>query len=135
MAKKKKRTKRRVVRVAKRSVGRATRKAQMIAGLPQTQALGALIYGGTRARVSNALRNQGITQKIPAGNLADEVAMGTVSWLLANGKISKNKQLKAVGKAGLMLEMARVGETLAIEGVQGITPGTATTSSFGATVI
>lgn len=73
--------------------------------------LGGMLYGGIRARVSNALTP--ITSKLPFGDLTDEVAMGVLSYALAKGKIpilNKWDLTKKIGVGGLIVESARVGE-------------------------
>lgn len=72
-------------------------------------ATGAMIYGGTRAKISNAL--QPITNAIPLGNIADEVAIGAIAYV-AHQKV-KNKLVRNVARAALTVEAARIGEAIA----------------------
>jgi len=79
-----------------------------------TIALASAIYGGLRQRVSSALKPY--TSRIPAGELADEVGMGLLSWALYKGKVpllNKVPILRRVGYSGLVIESARVGEYFA----------------------
>jgi hypothetical protein len=70
-------------------------------------ALGAVAYGAIRQYASNALLP--VTSKIPLGTLSDEAVLGVASYLL----YKKTKGLPSeIGKAGLYIEMARIGEAL-----------------------
>lgn len=69
--------------------------------------LGAVAYGAVRQYASNALTP--LTSKIPLGTLSDEAVMGIASYLL----YKKTKGLPSeIGKAGLYIELARVGEAI-----------------------
>lgn len=75
---------------------------------------GAMGYGAVREKVSNML--EPLTQKVPAGDVSDEVAMGALSYLMMKGKIpviSKYPVMKAIGRAGFIIESARAGQYLA----------------------
>ena len=81
--------------------------------------LDAMIYGGLRQAVSNAIAP--LTSKIPiAGNLSDEIGMGFIDWMLA-----KNVKgfVSEVAKKGLVIENARVGEALVGSTFSGILGG------------
>lgn len=72
-------------------------------------AMYAAAYGGVRERISNFLAPY--TSKVPLGTIGDEVVLGGVGYFLA--KKSKNKMLKGIGRAALVIEAARVGEAIA----------------------
>ena len=72
--------------------------------------LGSMVYGAGRDVVSDKLAP--LTAKVPAGDLADEVVMGLLSWAVSKGKIpliNKIPLSREIGKAGLTIESARVG--------------------------
>ena len=80
-------------------------------------ALGGAGYGFLREDVSDLLRAQTARLNIPSvfGEFSDEVTMGVLSWALMRGKIPIIKKLKLsreIGKAGLYIETARLGEAL-----------------------
>lgn len=64
-----------------------------------------MIYGAARQYVSNLVAP--LTAKIPLGNIADEVVMGGINYMVAKhtGGI-----LRDVAKKGLIIENARLGE-------------------------
>lgn len=70
--------------------------------------VGGAIYGGVRARISNAL-----AQRIPSflGEFTDEAVMLGIS--LAVESNVKQSILREAGNAGIYIESARIGETLA----------------------
>lgn len=73
--------------------------------------IGAFGYGALRARMSMWL--DPLLRRLPAGKYADEVGMGIVNYLLWKRKIpflNKVPLISQIGKAGLMIESARVGE-------------------------
>jgi len=73
--------------------------------------LSAGLYGAFRAKVSNYLSQY--TSKIPLGNVSDEVGMGLLC-LLGKKFIGNRVPLaKKVFEAGLYIECARIGETVA----------------------
>ncbi len=93
--------------------------------------IGAMLYGAVRERASNMLSP--VTANIPAGEIADEVVMLGVSWALAKGKVpfvNKIDISKKIGKAGVVIESARIGEFIAGKGLGGMTT-TGITSSVG----
>ena len=125
MAKRKRVIKRKTKRVKSRKRGSATSSLMMTM-------LGAGVYGGVRANISDRLSP--ITSRIPAGELADEVGMGVLNYLLAKGKIpmiNKIKISRDIGKAGLMIESARVGSFIAQRGLSGLSTGGNTDTSSG----
>ena len=76
--------------------------------------IGAAVYGAGREWVSNKIAP--VTSKIPAGQYADEVGMGVLSYFVASGKIpliNKIPYAREIGKAGLTIEAARIGSGLA----------------------
>jgi hypothetical protein len=73
--------------------------------------LGAGVYGATREYISNALNP--VTEKIPLGNIADEVVM---IGALTLGKKFLGKKVPMANdyaNAGILIESARIGATLA----------------------
>lgn len=95
-----------------------------------TMALGAGLYGAGREKVSNAIAP--VTSRIPLGEYADEAGMLAASYLLMKGKVpflNKIKMSRDVGKAGFMIESARIGAGLAAGGLGSMT--TSTTSRNG----
>jgi len=68
---------------------------------------GAMIYGALREKASNALAP--LTNKIPLGNIADEVVLGVASYFLAK---KGSGLVREIGKAGLVIESARIGEAI-----------------------
>ena len=74
---------------------------------------GSMLYGAVREKASNALLP--VTARIPAGEFSDEVGLGVLSYLLAKRKIPFLKNISVmqqVGRAGLTIESARVGQFL-----------------------
>jgi len=109
---------RRKAKSAARSFKRSVRKQGSTANLMTTM-LAAGAYGATRPFIEEKIAP--FTSKIPmVGNYADEVALGTVGYLLAKGKMPffKGKLAKSAGTAILVIESARVGSGLA----QGLMP-------------
>lgn len=75
--------------------------------------VGAAVYGAGREWASDKL--QPLLSKIPAGDLADEVGMGLLSYAVATGKIPLVNKLpysREIGRAGLTIEAARAGAYL-----------------------
>lgn len=100
-------------------------------GNPTGLIIGAAVYGAGREFVSNKLAP--ITSKVPAGDLADEVTMGVLSYFVAKGSIpivNKIPYSREIGKAGLTIEAARVGAYL---GSKYMPTMTSTVSSSGTT--
>ncbi len=105
MARKKGRIRRSFSRASKR-VRRGARKAAPIVGL-----IGAGAYGALRQRVSDQLAP--ITANIPAGNIADEVGMLGVNWIVGRFIGRRVPILRQITKAGMIIEAARIGEAVA----------------------
>lgn len=81
---------------------------------------GAVAYGGGRQYLSNLLSP--LTQRIPLGDIADELTLFTINYFLAKGKIpllNKLKVFRSIGKAGMLIESARIGEFIADRGLSG----------------
>lgn len=102
-------------RIRTRSYFKAKRHSKRSSGLGSLAGtvIGAMAYGAGRQYVSDKL--QPLTAKIPAGQYADEVAMGGLSYLMMKGKIpliNKLKITRDIGKAGLAIEAARLGAGL-----------------------
>lgn len=73
----------------------------------------AIAYGALRPKVEQVIAPY--TAKIPfAGQYADELALGTVGYLLAKGKIPylKGRTARSAGKAIFIVEATRVGSGL-----------------------
>lgn len=73
--------------------------------------VGAAIYGGVREKLSDALVP--VTSKIPLGNLSDEAGMIGVLFLAKKFAGGKVPLVKDIADAGLLIESARVGATIA----------------------
>jgi hypothetical protein len=89
---------------------------------------GGAIYGIGREYANSALAP--ITAKVPLGKYADNVVLGAVSYFLAKGKIpllNKIPMSKEIGKAGLVIESAMLGQDLA--GGLGLTASNSSTRS------
>jgi hypothetical protein len=98
---------------SKKVVSMRRRKTSGFKGL-MGQALGAMAYGAGREMISNKL--DPITSRVPAGEIADEVVMGALSYAMMKGKIPFIKNFpvsKEIGRAGFYIEMARIGNYLA----------------------
>lgn len=80
---------------------------------PTGLVIGAMVYGAGREWLSDKL--QPLTSKIPAGDFADEVGLGVLSYFVAKGSVplvNKIPYSRDIGKAGLAIEAARVGSYL-----------------------
>lgn len=108
MAKKKKTARRRVTRKPKTTRRRTLKRSS---GLNDTIKTGitAGFYGAVRGTLSNYLKP--FTAKIPAGDYADELGLIVVSHFAKKGTFGK--QFKEIGKAGLVVESAVLGRSLA----------------------
>ncbi len=109
-----------------RTVTKIKRVARKVAQSPLKMVVPSMIYGGLRAKVSDALTP--ITSKVPVGDVADELVMlGTsyLAWKKGSGIIKK------AGSAGMIIESARLGEAIASGSIMG---GMTKTNVFGATV-
>ena len=68
----------------------------------------AAAYGAMRPKVEQWIAP--ITSKLPiGGEYVDELALGTLGYFAAKGKLGSNKYMKAAGKAVFMIECARLG--------------------------
>lgn len=97
-------------RKAKTAVKYARRRKSKTGGNITPLIVGGFVYGGVREYMSNLLMP--LTEKIPLGDLSDEIVLLGVDWALAKRKIPVIKGFKMasqIGKAGLMLESARIG--------------------------
>lgn len=109
MVKRRKTTKKRVVR-AKASTTRRRRVSS--AFKPLNHMLSGATYGFLRGQANEMVQNT-IASRIPGGQFADELAFSGISYLLATkGKKMLGVDLKAVGKAGLQVEGALIGNEL-----------------------
>lgn len=86
---------------------------------PAAVLVGGGIYGGLRARLSNALAP--ITSKVPLGTISDEVGLFLVGWLAQRN--IKNKIVRDVSMAAMTVEAARIGEAVAEGSVIGAASG------------
>lgn len=93
-----------------------------------TLMVGSAIYGMGRSYLSNLIAP--VTNKIPLGDITDEVSLGVLSYFVAKGKLSNNKTIKAIGKAGLTIESARVGEYALSQIMPNKSSVTSVTNSF-----
>lgn len=108
-------------RKKRRSYARIARAAKPMAVL-----LSAGAYGAVREKISNALMP--VTSKIPLGNIADEVTLFGAGYLLQ--KNVRNKLVKEIAQAGMVVEAARIGEA-AINNEIGLSSSGASVSSAG----
>ena len=75
--------------------------------------LAGMIYGAGREKLNNVVAP--ITSKIPLGYTADNIVLGGISYLLMKGKIpflNKIKMSRDIGKAGLIIESALLGQDI-----------------------
>lgn len=103
---------------------KAKRRAKSAMSKPGAVIIPAMAYGALRSKMAVALTP--VLSKIPGGNVADEIGMGLLSYMVAK----KGKgMVKKVGIAGLTIESARAGEALisggigAVAGNNGQNPG------------
>ena len=88
--------------------------------------LGAVGYGAVRGYMNNLLAP--LTAKVPLGAYADEAVLLSASYLIAKGKIpflNKVKITRDIGKAGMMIEGASIGQML----MSGVNTGSISTSN------
>lgn len=71
-----------------------------------------MIYGGLRAKMSNALMP--LTSKIPLGTISDEVGLGILNYFVAK---NTSGMVKNIALKGLVIENARLGDAIATEGM------------------
>jgi hypothetical protein len=108
--KKKKTTTRRRTTAKVRAVSRRRKISR--AFKPLNHMLAGATYGFMRGQLNDVVSNS-IASKIPAGQFADELAFSGISYLLATkGKKIMGVDLKQVGKAGLQVEGALIGNQL-----------------------
>lgn len=124
----KRKNKRSVVYRFKKKARRAASKAKPLGGL-----LGAGLYGAVRARVSNYL--QQYTNKIPLGNVSDEVGMLAVNYVAGKYIGRKLPIVRDMAKAGNMIEAARIGEAIATGSLGSIGAATTSTASNGVIIV
>lgn len=80
--------------------------------------LSAGLYGGVRAKISNAL--EPVTAKLPGGEISDEIGMLALAYL-AKGAVKGD--LKQIPKAAMTIEAARIGEFIMTKGLSGLMSG------------
>lgn len=96
----------------RRNVSRSGSNANLM-----TTAVAAAVYGAVRPKVEQVLNPY--TSKLPVvGNYGDEIVLGGLGYMMAKGKLGKNKLIKSAGNAMLVIEAARVGSGLS----QGLMP-------------
>jgi len=106
--------------MAKRKAARKTitryvkagrKRVKSFSSKPESVILPAALYGAARQKVAVALSP--FLSKIPGGQIADELGMGLVSYMVAK----KGKgMVKKIGLAGLTIEAAQAGQQLAAGG-------------------
>ena len=79
--------------------------------------IGAGVYGGLRARMSNYLRPY--TIKIPLGDISDEVGMIGACYLFKRFLGRKVPLVTQIANAGMLIESARIGESVATGSIMG----------------
>lgn len=115
----------------KKSKSKSRRTQQMkLFGMNVGHVVGAAVYGGLRARLSEAV--QPLTDKIPAGEISDEVVMLGLGFL---AKKALPKQFRKVAEAGLTIEAARIGEYFATQGMANLGGGQTAQQQSGVVVI
>jgi hypothetical protein len=77
---------------------------------PMLKLMGAALYGAGRARIALAIRPY--TEKIPAGNIADELGMMGVAWAAKKFLGRKVPIIAAAANAGMMIEAAQIGQAI-----------------------
>ena len=107
----KRQPKRRRITMAKRKSKSYSRKRKSGLGNQAASIMGAGIYGGFRAKISNVLSP--MTSKIPLGNIADEVGLGIAALITKKFLGRKIPLVKDIANAGLLIESARIGEAVA----------------------
>lgn len=97
---------------------RTTRRLQSLKPIAVLVAGGT--YGALREKVSMLISP--VTSKIPiAGNLSDEIGMFALSYVL--NKNVRNKLIKDVSAAGMLIEAARMGDAVVSGQVNGLFNG------------
>ena len=114
--------KKRKTRTVYRKAKKVFRRRKSSKNKPEKMILPAGIYGALREKVSTML--DPVTSKVPGGSVADELVMGLASYIVA--KKTKGT-LREIGRAGLVIEAARVGEAM-IDGSAFSALGAANTS-------
>lgn len=68
----------------------------------------AAAYGAFRSKIEALI--QPVTSKLPiGGQYVDELALGTLGYFAAKGKLGNNKYIKSLGKAMFIVEATRIG--------------------------
>jgi len=93
-----------------------------------TPFLAAGIYGGLRERISLALAP--MTSKIPLGDVADEVGMLGVAYVAKRFLGNKVPMLKDVATAAMLIESARIGESVMKGNIFGVSSSLNTASNY-----
>ena len=101
---------RRIVKARTRTVYRKApkrRRSSSNSGKVQAVQFDAMIYGAGRQYVSNLITP--LTSMIPLGAVSDELGMGIVNYMLAK---NMKGMIKKVAMKGLIIENARIGQTI-----------------------
>jgi len=104
------------------------RKASRRGGIGNSAALlqvDSMAYGAVRKYASDAIAP--LTSKIPLGGFADEIGMGLLCWGIS--KYAKGGMLGNIARKGLVIENARIGETLVSSGLGGLTSTSGNTAT------
>lgn len=118
LTKKRRSTKLRRTSNVARKKRRTTRRLQSLKPIAVLVAGGT--YGALREKVSMLISP--VTSKIPiAGNLSDEIGMFALSYVL--NKNVRNKLIKDVSAAGMLIEAARMGDAVVSGQVNGLFNG------------
>lgn len=96
---------------------RRVKRSMSIMGINVGKATAAMIYGAMRARTSQMLAPY--TQKLPFGNIADEVGMIAASWAGKKYLFKGSGVIRDALSIGQSIELARVGDAV-ISGTAGI---------------
>lgn len=79
--------------------------------------LGAGVYGAIRSKAADSLKP--VTDKLPLGNISDEVLLGATAILLKKTLGRKMPMLNPVLNGAIIIESARIGEAV-VNGQTGI---------------
>lgn len=112
----------------RKSASRFARRAARRSGVGNSASLlqvDAMAYGALRGYASDAIAP--LTAKIPFATVADEVGMGLLCWAVS--KYAGKGMLGSIARKGLVIENARVGQTLS-SGLPQLSIGTSSSDSY-----
>lgn len=95
-------------RSGRRLFARTRRSRRSGGGNWKSLLVGAVVYGAARQQISTAIAP--FTQRIPLGNIADEVGM--IALAFAAKKFVRNPMVNNVANAAITIEAARIGEAV-----------------------